>query len=107
MRDAAEPARSPAPPPDRRNAAPVRLFAALELPDAVRTALIAWRSPVLRGADSLHAVAPASLHVTLAFLGWKPEEAIAPLAELVEASAAGGGAAGLALGEPLSISRLA
>jgi 2'-5' RNA ligase len=83
-----------------------RLFVALELPDAVREALVAWRAPLLRDADELRAVAPEALHVTLAFLGWQPEEAIAPLAELVDVCAAdGGGASGLALGKPLWLPR--
>lgn len=90
-----------------------RLFVALELPDAVREALVAWRAPLLRDADELRAVAPEALHVTLAFLGWQPEEAIAPLGELVDACAATtgsargarGGASGLALGKPLWLPR--
>lgn len=44
--------------------------------------------------------------MTLCFLGWMPEEAIAPLRALVEASSAGiGGVAGLAFGEPLWLPR--
>jgi len=82
-----------------------RLFVALDLPETVVEALVAWRAPLLR-ADELRAVPRASLHVTLAFLGWKDEQAIAPLAELVEGCAAGsGGVAGLALGEPLWLPR--
>jgi 2'-5' RNA ligase len=83
-----------------------RLFVALELPDQVREALLAWRAPLLRASDELRAVAPEALHVTLAFLGWKPEDDIAPLSELVEASAADvAGVAGLALGEALWLPR--
>jgi len=83
-----------------------RLFVALELPDVVREALVAWRAPLLRDADELRAVAPEALHVTLAFLGWQPEEAIAPLAELVDSCAADcDGAPGLALGTPLWLPR--
>jgi RNA 2',3'-cyclic 3'-phosphodiesterase len=84
----------------------VRLFVALELPDLVKEAFLAWRAPLLRDADGLRAVPPASLHVTLAFLGWKPERAIAPLSRLVEACAAEAGSVdGLALGEPLWLPR--
>ncbi len=87
-------------------AAKARLFVALDLPEPVVEALLGWRGSVLRDADALRAVPRESLHVTLAFLGWKPEEAIAPLSELVETCAsAGGGAAGLALGEPLWLPR--
>jgi RNA 2',3'-cyclic 3'-phosphodiesterase len=81
----------------------VRLFVALDLPDAVGEALAAWRAPLLRGSDELRAVAPAALHITLCFLGAKPEAAIAPLAVLVEACA--DGVAGLALGAPLWLPR--
>lgn len=83
-----------------------RLFVALDLPDAVVEALVAWRAPLLRGRDDLRAVAPEALHVTLCFLGAQPEEAIAPLGALVEACASGlGGVGGLALGEPLWLPR--
>lgn len=87
-----------------------RLFVALELPSAVVAALVAWRTPLLRDARWEHAlrpVAPEALHVTLCFLGSRPESAIEPLAELVEAcgSPAGGAASGLALGEPLWLPR--
>jgi 2'-5' RNA ligase len=82
-----------------------RLFVALELPEPVVAALVAWRAPLLREDDGLRAVPRASLHVTLAFLGWKPETAIAPLSALVAACAAGDVATGLALGEPLWLPR--
>jgi 2'-5' RNA ligase len=83
-----------------------RLFVALDLPDAVVEALVAWRGPQLPAIDGMRAVAPAALHVTLCFLGARAEEAIAPLAALVAASAAAaGGCGGLALGEPLWLPR--
>jgi 2'-5' RNA ligase len=47
----------------------VRLFVALELPSRVRSALDAWRVDAVGSRDDLRLVAPASLHVTLAFLG--------------------------------------
>src|SRR5581483_12164038 len=50
----------------------VRLFVALELPSRVRSALAEWRSTAVRSRDDLRLVAPASLHVTLAFLGSRP-----------------------------------
>lgn len=84
------------------SAAKVRLFVALDLPAPVVAALVAWRAPLVRDREALRAVAPEALHVTLAFLGWKPAEAVAQLASLVDACTAGaGGVAGLALGEPL------
>jgi RNA 2',3'-cyclic 3'-phosphodiesterase len=83
-----------------------RLFLALDLPGVVVQALVAWRAPLLREREELRAVASEALHVTLCFLGAKEEESIAPIAELVELSAAGvGGVAGLALGAPLWLPR--
>jgi len=46
-----------------------RLFVAAELPQEVVEALVRWRPR----ADGLRALAPESLHVTLAFLGWREE----------------------------------
>ncbi|HEU4700934.1 MAG TPA: RNA 2',3'-cyclic phosphodiesterase [Conexibacter sp.] len=83
-----------------------RLFVALDLPLPVVDALVAWRTPLLRELDALRPVPRESLHVTLAFLGWKDEATVAPLAALVEGCAAeAGGVAGLALGEPLWLPR--
>ncbi|HKG03655.1 MAG TPA: RNA 2',3'-cyclic phosphodiesterase [Conexibacter sp.] len=83
-----------------------RLFVSLDLPDTVVEALVAWRAPLLRERKELRAVAPQALHVTLCFLGTRPEKAIAPLATLVEACAMGaGGVSGLAFGEQLWLPR--
>jgi RNA 2',3'-cyclic 3'-phosphodiesterase len=49
----------------------VRLFVALELPDAVREAIVDWRRRAVGNVRGLHLVAPESLHVTLCFLGWR------------------------------------
>lgn len=70
-----------------------RLFAALDLPDDVRSALCSWRpsDPALRE------VAPESLHVTLAFLGWGEEVDAERIGALVTACAAP--VRGLAVGE--------
>lgn len=80
-----------------------RLFVALDLPEPIVDALVAWRAPLLDEVDALRPVPRASLHVTLAFLGWQEEASIASLAALVESCV--GGAAGLALGEPLWLPR--
>jgi RNA 2',3'-cyclic 3'-phosphodiesterase len=81
-----------------------RLFVALELPGAVAEALVAWRDPLLRDAgEALRPVAPDALHVTLCFLGSRPQAAVEPLTALVEGCA--GPVAGLALGEPLWLPR--
>lgn len=84
----------------------MRLFVALELPRPVVEALVAWRAPLLRELDGLRPLAPAALHATLCFLGWRPQEAVEPLSALVEACVGGrGGVAGLALGAPLWLPR--
>lgn len=71
----------------------VRMFVALDLPEAVRAGIGAWSETALVD-PALRAVRPESLHVTLAFLGLRPpgdakevaaavEECLAP-APLVE-----------------------
>ena len=61
-----------------------RLFVALDLPPAARTALIAWREEVFAGRENLlRLVAPEALHVTLVFLGHLPEAEIERIAGLV------------------------
>lgn len=86
--------------------AKARLFVALELPEPVVAALLAWRAPLLRALPALRALSPAALHVTLCFIGWRAPEAIAPIGAIVERCARGrGGVAGLALGEPLWLPR--
>ena len=57
-----------------------RLFVALELPAAAREALVGWQGRALAGRSDLRAVAPESLHVTLAFLGHRPETEIDAIA---------------------------
>jgi RNA 2',3'-cyclic 3'-phosphodiesterase len=51
----------------------VRLFVALDLPDAARAALGRFRDAAA-GPDVWRAVPEASFHVTLAFLGHRPEQ---------------------------------
>jgi RNA 2',3'-cyclic 3'-phosphodiesterase len=51
----------------------VRLFAALDLPVDVRTALAAWAASAVGRDDRLRLVREDSLHVTLVFLGERPE----------------------------------
>ena len=58
-----------------------RLFVALELPDAVRAALVAWRTPSVEAEAGWRAVAPEGLHVTLCFLGWQAEREISQIGE--------------------------
>jgi 2'-5' RNA ligase len=76
-----------------------RLFVALDLPDEVREGVVAWGRHELRD-PALRVVAPESLHVTLAFLGYLPEREIARLGEIV--SGLGATAPRLGLGDPLA-----
>jgi RNA 2',3'-cyclic 3'-phosphodiesterase len=76
-----------------------RLFVALDLPEAVRTGIVAWGRGALLD-PALRPVAPKSLHVTLAFLGYLPEKEIPRLGEIVEGT--GGSAPRLELGEPVA-----
>ncbi|HEX4806917.1 MAG TPA: RNA 2',3'-cyclic phosphodiesterase [Conexibacter sp.] len=94
------------PPPVADAPARARLFVALELPAPVVSALVAWRTPLLRELPALRPVAREALHATLCFIGWRDEEAIAPIAALVAGCARRrGGVAGLALGAPLWLPR--
>jgi RNA 2',3'-cyclic 3'-phosphodiesterase len=63
-----------------------RLFVALDLPEELRDGLVAWGKEAL--ADPvLRPVPPESLHVTLAFLGYRPEKEIERIAAAVRESA--------------------
>ncbi len=75
-----------------------RLFVALDLPDEVRDGLAAWARQALTD-PALRPVAPPSLHITLAFLGYLAEKEIPRLAEIVETS--GGLAPQIELGDPV------
>jgi RNA 2',3'-cyclic 3'-phosphodiesterase len=59
-----------------------RLFVALDLPPVVRDGIVAWQRAELTH-EKLRVVGPENLHVTLAFLGYLPEKAIAEVAEVV------------------------
>ncbi len=59
-----------------------RLFVALDLPDGLRNEIVAWSRNELVD-PALRLVAPESLHITLAFLGYLPEREIAALGEIV------------------------
>jgi RNA 2',3'-cyclic 3'-phosphodiesterase len=72
-----------------------RLFLALELPPAVREALVRWRSSeAVAGADRLRLIRAEDLHVTLCFLGLQPVSAVGSVLA-ASAVAAGCPAAGL------------
>jgi RNA 2',3'-cyclic 3'-phosphodiesterase len=64
-----------------------RLFVALDLPTAVRSGLGAW-GPEALADPALRPVPLENLHVTLAFLGFRPEKDIERVAAVIEASVA-------------------
>ena len=66
----------------------LRLFVALELPAAVREALVGWRTEALRGLDGLRPLAPEHLHVTLCFLGWQERASVDAISAACAAAAA-------------------
>lgn len=59
-----------------------RLFVALDLPDEMREGIVAWGKEALAD-PALRPVAPESLHITLAFLGYQPEKEIERIAAVV------------------------
>lgn len=63
-----------------------RLFVALDLPDEVREGIVAWGREALAD-PALRPVAPQSLHITLAFLGYRPEKEIEQIAAVVREGA--------------------
>jgi 2'-5' RNA ligase len=83
---------------DRLKSPRARLFVALELPTALRTAIVRWGREDLCD-PALRPVAPESLHITLAFLGYQPEKAVEPLAGIVAEAA--GPAPTIELGDPV------
>jgi len=72
---------------------------ALDLPEDVRGDLARWRDELIAGRDDLRPVAEVSLHVTLAFLGYRPEKEAVAIAEAIRVAAAESEAPALAAGE--------
>ena len=60
----------------------VRLFVALDLPDEVRLGVEAWQARECTD-EALRPIAPKALHMTLCFLGWRPERAIPEISAIV------------------------
>ncbi len=60
-----------------------RLFAALDLPDSLTAGIDAWGREALAD-PALRPLPAASLHVTLVFLGYRPEKEIGRIGEIVE-----------------------
>ncbi|MEA2387394.1 MAG: 2,3-cyclic 3-phosphodiesterase [Thermoleophilaceae bacterium] len=69
------------PRPSGRPGSPrARLFLALEPREDDRRALADWRDRLVEGRDDLRPSAAATLHLTLAFLGYRPEREIPAIA---------------------------
>ena len=66
-----------------------RLFVALDLPADARARLVDWRDGAIAGRGDLRAVAPEALHVTLVFIGHRPEAEVDAIADVVRGAAAG------------------
>ena len=64
-----------------------RMFVALDLPDRVREGVVAWGREALAD-PALRPVPAESLHITLAFLGWRPEKDAERVAAALEECAA-------------------
>jgi 2'-5' RNA ligase len=64
-----------------------RLFVALDLPDQVRDAIVAWQGDALED-PGLRPMRPESLHFTLVFLGYHPEKEIDEIASAALVSGA-------------------
>jgi RNA 2',3'-cyclic 3'-phosphodiesterase len=78
----------------------LRLFVALDLPAAARAALAAFRDAEVSAApDVWRPVRDSALHLTLAFLGHRPEDEVAVITPVLEGCA--GEAPPLALGPAL------
>ena len=73
-----------------------RLFFALDVGEEARRALAAWAEDAVGSDPALRLVREEQLHVTLAFLGHRPEEEVDGLAALVEDVAAPVGALSVA-----------
>jgi 2'-5' RNA ligase len=62
----------------------------MDLPEPARVELAKWRAEAFAGREDVRLVAPEAVHVTLVFLGYKPEKEIPRIAELMRASVPGG-----------------
>ena len=62
---------------------------ALDLPPRARERFVEWRSRAIGDRDDLRLVSERSLHVTLAFIGRRPERDIEPIADALSTALAG------------------
>lgn len=81
----------------------MRLFVALDLPDGVVAALSSWAAAVER--PGLRVLPPSSYHVTLAFLGERPDGEAEAIGAAVVAAAGAEAVSPLALAAPAWLGR--
>lgn len=62
----------------------LRLFCALDPPGEVIDRIVAWQRDQSQAGPGLRAVRPEALHVTLAFLGDRPERDVPRIARVIE-----------------------
>ena len=62
---------------------------ALDLPEAARTAIVRWRDRAIADRSDLRPVRAEALHLTLCFLGWRPEAEASRIADLAFAACDG------------------
>jgi 2'-5' RNA ligase len=67
----------------------LRLFCALTFPDDVVRALVNWQRETFSATRELRVVSPANLHITLAFLGSRPESDVERIREALADSVVG------------------
>jgi 2'-5' RNA ligase len=68
---------------DRRAQGTLRLFLAVNLPEAVRASLAGVTAPLRSGSEDVRWTASQSLHLTLVFLGERPAPQVEVIAERV------------------------
>lgn len=82
--------------------ATARLFCSLDLPDAVVERIADWQREQSVG-EVLRAVRPEALHLTVAFLGERPEEEIPALASAIREAAPANAVAATLRPEPVAV----
>jgi 2'-5' RNA ligase len=89
------------------DASEARLFAAVELPEQLAWSLVGWAREAAREARAqragagLRVLEPASLHLTLCFLGGRPADQIEQLVAALEDACGGISVLELSLGAPV------
>jgi 2'-5' RNA ligase len=76
-------------PTERPKSPRARLFVALDLPEDVLDALVAWRAGALSDRDDMRLLPPEALHVTLVFLGYRYEREVERIAAIALGEPAG------------------